>query len=191
MSGGVKGELTALERLDFFIQEQKKRRDAFWARHRERSMLFTSVDHLAQHKAKQKLQAAASKVEKDAIKHWNPTNCVELELHALKSISARSEAIQKLDSCCRKVDEYVYARGGFVVSSDPMLRLFFRLVENVREKTIDAVECIAAWERNVGRGKPFMHKYAHPTGSIPRNLRINAVQCCAEVHVSASESTPA
>lgn len=154
--GRLQGSLTPLERLDGFILEQKARREEFWARHRQRAALESTL-----HTQPSSSNIVAAKEKKGRVRHWNPSNCVELEMHAIKAIAARQDAIDKLAVACAKVDEHVQLRCGFVFSNDPVLRVFFSLVERVRERTITAVECVASWERNVGRGQPFMHKCAH------------------------------
>lgn len=166
-TAGIKASLTPLERLDGFIQEQKARREEFWSRHRQRAGLqSTAVQSNAAPSGPQCETSGAPVVKeqkKERTRHWNPTNCVELEVHALKAIANREDAIRKLAAACAKVDEHVHLRSGFILSSDPLLRLFFSLVERVRERTVDAVECVASWERNVGRGQSFMYKYEHRT----------------------------
>jgi hypothetical protein len=124
---------------------------------RQRSALKTTVANLQKGTACQQARAP-QEPKKNGSRHWNPVNCVELEVHARKAIAARQEAIQKLAQCCAKVDEHVQVRDGFILSQDPVINLLFSLVERVRERTIDAVECVASWERNVGRGRPFLHK---------------------------------
>lgn len=164
MPSGLKASsLTPIERLDVFIQEQKTRREEFWARHRQRGAVATALNDLLE--SSQAPPAATKEVKKDRTRHWNPTNCVELELHAVKAIVHRQDAIQKLAAGCAKIDEHVQLRRGFVLSNDPVFKLFFRLVEAVRDRTIDAVECVASWERNVGRGEPFVYKCAYHTTS--------------------------
>lgn len=220
-SARLKSSLTPLKRLDGFIQEQKVRREEFRARHRQRAAQAATLEEL--HRAPSKPVDSKEGKKKESYRHWNPTNCVELELHALRAIrcvgmpyscavqtselyketqkckrekvmykcldfghsspySARQDAIQKLAAGCSKVDAHIQLRFGLVLSNDPVLRMFFRLVENVREKTIDAVECAASWERNVGRGQPFLYKYVrHKDAMISWTIAVYLiVRCCLQ-----------
>lgn len=160
-----KAEPGPLERIDQFIQEQKSRREAFWSR-REAVNAPGSLAVKPLSKSQRSSQALAKESRHVDNKHWNPVNCVEHETYAIKAIQARTDAIQRLRQCCEKVDDHVAARGGFVCNSDPILKMFFRLVGTVRLKTIDAVECVSSWERNVGRGRTFVHKCALSSNSL-------------------------
>lgn len=147
-----------LERIDQFIIEQKTRREAFWSkRDADKAPGSIATSGKKAHGAKALQRKGKGNVDS---KLWNPVNCVEHEAHAIRAVQARTDAIQRLLQCCERVDSHLATRGGFVCNSDPVLKMFFRLVGNVRVKTIDAVECVSSWERNVGRGRPFVHKCA-------------------------------
>lgn len=150
-----------LERIDQFIKEQKSRRAAFWNR-RDAEKAPGSIGKSLAKKGPGAPGARDKGKDNTDPKLWNPVNCAEHEVHAIRAIQARTEAIQRLAQCCERVDDHIASRGGFVCNSDPVLKMFFRLVGNVRVKTIDAVECVSSWERNVGRGRAFVHKCALP-----------------------------
>ena len=68
----------------------------------------------------------------------------------------REDAILRLELCTEKVE--TGARAGYMSPDNPLLRMFYRLVATVRLRTLDAVECVSAWERLVGQNRPFMYR---------------------------------
>eukprot|EP00892_Ulva_mutabilis_P012578 jgi/Ulvmu1/9693/UM055_0031.1 len=171
MPGARKVGPGPLERIDQFIQEQKTRREAFWSKRAADKLPGSLAVKALSSQAPGSLQALAKGNNEAQTKNWNPANCIEHEVYAMKAIQARTDAIQRLRQCCDKVDEHVAARGGFVCNSNPILKMFFRLVGNVRVKTIDAVECVSSWERNVGRGRAFVYNGAPFLPALGEELR--------------------
>ena len=89
----------------------------------------------------------------------------------MRAIQARSDAIDKLECICERAQAAADMHSGFLPISDPIMRLLFSTVARLRTKTLDAVERVAAWERAVGAGRPFVHRYVADTNSY----------CCAVV----------
>jgi hypothetical protein len=79
------------------------------------------------------------------------------ELQALKAIKGRIEALDRLELVCERVQQATDDQHDFIAGKDPLMKLFFGTVAKLRTKTLDAVECAAAWERNVGSGRAFIH----------------------------------
>ncbi|KXZ53645.1 hypothetical protein GPECTOR_6g562 [Gonium pectorale] len=87
-----------------------------------------------------------------------PLRNLELELTVIKAIKAREDVLERLRIAGSKLDNSFGGTVPVVLSSvDPMVRLFYRLVSSLRQRTLDAVESIAAWRRKVSPTEPFIY----------------------------------
>ncbi len=84
----------------------------------------------------------------------------------LQAIKAREDVLDRLRVACDKLDVSLGGAAPLVLAAtDPMVRLFYRLVGQLRSRTLDAVETLAAWHRRsqttdhfVYYGTPYMTK---------------------------------
>ncbi|GFR44089.1 hypothetical protein Agub_g5251, partial [Astrephomene gubernaculifera] len=91
--------------------------------------------------------------------HGNkPLRNLELELAVIKAIKAREDVLERLRIAGGKLDSGFGGVAPVVLSPvDPLVRLFYRLVATLRQRTLDAVEAIAAWRRKVSPTDPFIY----------------------------------
>ncbi len=97
----------------------------------------------------------------------------QMELTVLKAIKGREDSLDRLRVACEKLDAS-FAGGAPVVlpQTDPLVRLFYRLVGTLRQRTLDAVECIGAWQRKSGRSsEPFIYYGTDYLANIGVDLR--------------------
>ena len=60
-------------------------------------------------------------------------------------------AAAALQAACNKLEGSFGGAAPLVLSPvDPLVRLFYRLVSTLRQRTLDSVEAIAAWRRKMG-----------------------------------------
>lgn len=88
-----------------------------------------------------------------------------------QSIKAREDVIERLKIACEKLDVSLGGSAPLALTaSDPMVRLFYRLVQQLRARTLDCVEALAAWHRRTGSTAPFMYYGANYLASIGADL---------------------
>ncbi|KAJ9520959.1 hypothetical protein QJQ45_014152 [Haematococcus lacustris] len=82
---------------------------------------------------------------------------MQLELAVLKTIKAREEVLERLRCAVQKLDTTL---GGVAPMAlplgDPLMRLVFRLVGQLRARTLDCVEALGCWHRRTASPTPFM-----------------------------------
>jgi hypothetical protein len=76
----------------------------------------------------------------------------------MRAIQGRADALDKLQLVCERAQAAADVRAGFLAADDPIMSLLFSTVGKVRSRTMDAVERVAAWERAVGAGRPFIYQ---------------------------------
>ncbi|KAG2429849.1 hypothetical protein HXX76_010631 [Chlamydomonas incerta] len=90
--------------------------------------------------------------------HQKPLRNLEMELTVIKAIKAREDVLERLRIAGGKLDAGFGGAAPVVLSPvDPLVRLFYRLVGTLRQRTLDAVESIAAWRRKVSPSEPFVY----------------------------------
>jgi len=83
---------------------------------------------------------------------------LEMELNVLKAIKAREDVLDRLRVACDKLDISFGGGAPLVLSQvDPLVRLFYRLVSNLRQRTLDTIEAIGSWHRKTGSATPFVY----------------------------------
>eukprot|EP00798_Chlamydomonas_sp_ICE-L_P014827 gene14827-20880_t len=83
---------------------------------------------------------------------------VQMETNVLKSIKAREDVLDRLRIAGDKLSTVFGDATPLVLSqADPLVRLFYRLVGNLRGRTLDTVEVIAAWKRKTNSPEPFVY----------------------------------
>lgn len=170
--------LTPTQRIDNYLADQKSKRDAFWMRRfgklpdpRPRQAGHASTNHLVtdtssdtlpafqqrlpSHRTGRTVGAVAGKRNGKASR---PLDGNMYELQAIKAVKMREDALERLQLCADKVDAGMAAGYGFIGLSDPLTIMFFRQVNTLRQRTLDAVECIAAWERLIAQNRPFVYR---------------------------------
>lgn len=70
----------------------------------------------------------------------------------MQAIKAREDVLERLRIAGGKLDSGFGGSAPVVLSPvDPMVRLFYRLVGSLRQRTLDVIEAISAWRRKVAR----------------------------------------
>ncbi|GIL82880.1 hypothetical protein Vretimale_8381 [Volvox reticuliferus] len=83
---------------------------------------------------------------------------LEMELAVIRAIKAREDVLERLRIASGKLDSGFGGSAPVVLSPvDPMVRLFYRLVGTLRQRTLDVIESIAAWRRKVNPTDPFIY----------------------------------
>jgi hypothetical protein len=85
------------------------------------------------------------------------TRALESEVRAIKAITARADLLGRLDLVCAKLQQIADLQGGFVAVHNPLMALFHTMVAKIRLKTMDAIECVSAWQRSVSSVRPFVY----------------------------------
>ncbi|GLI67280.1 hypothetical protein VaNZ11_011465, partial [Volvox africanus] len=87
-----------------------------------------------------------------------PLRNLEMELAVIRAIKAREDVLERLRIASGKLDSGFGGSAPVVLSPvDPMVRLFYRLVGTLRQRTLDVIESIAAWRRKVNPSDPFIY----------------------------------
>ncbi|KAG1672708.1 hypothetical protein FOA52_005185 [Chlamydomonas sp. UWO 241] len=95
---------------------------------------------------------------------------LQAELIVLKAIKARGDVLDRLGVACEKLDSSFGGGSPVVLSQvDPLVRLFYRLIANLRQRTLDAVEAIGAWHRKTHTAAPFVYYGADYLAGIGRD----------------------
>uniref|UniRef100_A0A7S3QPF6 Uncharacterized protein n=1 Tax=Dunaliella tertiolecta TaxID=3047 RepID=A0A7S3QPF6_DUNTE len=82
---------------------------------------------------------------------------LEVELSVIKAIKSREEVVDRLRTATFKVDHALGGGSPLVLNlNDPLLKMFFRLVTQLRHRTLDTIEAIGAWHRRTDSSEPFM-----------------------------------
>ncbi|GMH33696.1 hypothetical protein BSKO_01530 [Bryopsis sp. KO-2023] len=106
---------------------------------------------------------------------------LHLENQAIKAVKAREDCLERLFICAEKVDDTTKSSGGWLSKNDPIVRLFYRLVSTLRDKTIVAVETISAFQRLTSATSPFAFKYV--TIDRGNDLVYTSLRClCTSKH---------
>ncbi|WIA38646.1 hypothetical protein OEZ86_001956 [Tetradesmus obliquus] len=131
-----------------------------------------------------------------------PCRDLESELAVLRAVHAREDAVDKLRACCAKVSAALGAGGpgSMLLPSDPLGRLFYRLVASLRSKTLDVIECHAAWQRKISnpsepfsyKGRPYLLSMGQGLGFLDEAgwLAGRLLHCSAVQDVLLAELTP-
>ncbi|GIL54900.1 hypothetical protein Vafri_10603 [Volvox africanus] len=87
-----------------------------------------------------------------------PLRNLEMELAVIRAIKAREDVLERLRIASGKLDSGFGGSAPVVLSPvDPLVRLFYRLVGTLRQRTLDVIESIAAWRRKVNPSDPFIY----------------------------------
>ncbi|EFJ48469.1 hypothetical protein VOLCADRAFT_90723 [Volvox carteri f. nagariensis] len=87
-----------------------------------------------------------------------PLRSLEMELAVIRAIKAREDVLERLRIASGKLDSGFGGSSPVVLSPvDPLVRLFYRLVGTLRQRTLDVIEAIAAWRRKVNPADPFIY----------------------------------
>ncbi|GAX74460.1 hypothetical protein CEUSTIGMA_g1909.t1 [Chlamydomonas eustigma] len=91
--------------------------------------------------------------------HHPAVRNLQMELSVLKSIKGREDTLDRLRVACDKLDGSFGGVAPLVLTqTDPLIRLFYRLVGTLRQRTLDTIESIAAWQRKTGGNRePFIY----------------------------------
>ncbi|KAF5838312.1 hypothetical protein DUNSADRAFT_3044 [Dunaliella salina] len=86
---------------------------------------------------------------------------LEVELSVIKAIRSREEVVDRLRTATLKVDHALGGGSPLVLNlNDPLLKMFFRLVTQLRHRTLDTIEAIGAWHRRTDRDDGTPHSRA-------------------------------
>jgi hypothetical protein len=88
------------------------------------------------------------------------TKSLESEARAIQAVVAREDMLERLNLVCSKFQEAADWQDGFVALNSPLMALFQAMVAKARLRTLDAIECVSAWERREGGGQAFVYRWA-------------------------------
>ncbi|MEW5314079.1 MAG: hypothetical protein WDW38_005602 [Sanguina aurantia] len=88
----------------------------------------------------------------------NPARDLQMELAVLKSVKCREDVLDRLRIASEKLTASFGGGAPTVLPpADPLVRLFYRCISMLRQRTLDVVEAVAAWHRRVGNPEPFVY----------------------------------
>ncbi len=80
----------------------------------------------------------------------------------MQAIKAREDVLDRLRVACDKLDSSLGGASPLALApTDPLVRLFYRLVGQLRSRTLDVVETLAAWHRRSQTAEHFVY-YGSP-----------------------------
>eukprot|EP00798_Chlamydomonas_sp_ICE-L_P030482 gene30482-35498_t len=120
-------------------------------------------------KASEELSPNGEKMRQDKREVRDP----QMEISVLKSIKAREDVLGRLQIATSKLAAVFGSSQPLAMSSsDPLVRMFYRLVGNLRQRTIEAVEQCAAWRRKTNSKTAYVYYGQYYLSTVGQDMQV-------------------